>query len=223
MNIDQRLHVKNKHLDYLMFSGWSELQALFENISSWVGGSNDKQEAKFLLTEMVCSIFEVPFNVTFGYREHIVNKIKNKPGYEMIEQAMKTEIIRLYNATQERLKTEFKTNSILLYRGLNQNELDYFYKEPSKIKTNKLSSFTVDPIRYRTEVQVSVEIPIENVLFYENLCPFKELVEQDYAFSLGLHVEREVVVFNKEDFFDIKEVTFTNENAKRLREAEESF
>lgn len=223
MNLDERIYIENKHLDYLMFGNWPELKDFFENISSWVGGSNDEQEAKFLLTEMICSIFEVPFHATFGYREKIINKIKDKLGYEMIEQAMKTEIIRLYNVTQERLKKEFNTNSILLYRGLNRNELDYFYEDSSKIKTNMLSSFVIDPHRYRTEVQVSVEVPIESVLFYENLCPFKEVLEQDYAFSLGLHVEREVVVFNKEEFWDIKEVTFTNKNAKRLREAEESF
>ncbi|MGA4501073.1 hypothetical protein ACPC0Q_27275 [Bacillus bombysepticus] len=223
MNLDERIYIKNKHLDYLMFGNWPELKDFFENISSWVGGSNNEQEAKFLLTEMVCSTFDVPFNVTFGYREKVINKIKHKLGYDMLEQAMKTEIVRLYNVTQERLRKEINTNSIVLYRGLNRNELDYFYKDSSKIKTNMLTSFAIDPNRYRTEVQVSVEVPIESVLFYENLCPFKEVVEQDYAFSLGLHVEREVVVFNKEEFWDIKEVTFTSKNAKSLREAEESF
>lgn len=108
MELNQRLHIKNKYLDYLLFGDWPELKGLFENISSWVGGSNDEQEAKFLLTEMVCSIFEVPFNATFGYREHIINKIKNKPGYRMIEQEMKTEIARLYNVTQEKLKQSLK-------------------------------------------------------------------------------------------------------------------
>lgn len=67
---------------------------------------------------MVCSTFDVPFNVTFGCREKVINKIKNKLGYDMLEQAMKTEIVRLYNVTQERLRKEFNTNSILLYRGL---------------------------------------------------------------------------------------------------------
>lgn len=63
-----------------------------------------------------------------------------------------------------------------------------------------LSSFAIDPNRYRT----AVPVPVENVLFYENLCPFKEVLEQDYVFSLGLHVEWEVVVFNKEEFWDKK-------------------
>jgi len=223
MNLDERIYIKNKHLDYLMFGNWPELEELFENIPSWVSGSNDKQEAKFLLTEMVCSTFNVSCNVTFGYREKIINKIKNKLGYEMIEQAMKTEIVRLYNVTQERLKKEFNTNSILLYRGLNRNELDYFYKDSSKIKTNMLSSFSIDSNRHRKEIQVSVEVPMKNILFYENLCPFKEVVEQNYTSSLGLHLEREVVVFNKGEFCDIKEVTCKNENVKKLREAEESF
>lgn len=223
MNLDERIYIKNKHLDYLMFGNWPELKDFFENISSWVGGSNDEQEAKFLLTEMVCSTFDVPFNVTFGYREKVINKIKHKLGYEMIEQAMKTEIVRLYNVTQERLRKEFNTNSILLYRGLNRNELDYFYKDSSKIKTNMLSSFAIDPNRYRTEVQVSVEVPVDSVLFYENLSPFKEVVERDYAFSLGLHVEREVIVFSKKEFLEIKDITYTNERSKRLREAEELF
>lgn len=223
MELNQRLHIKNKYLDYLLFGDWPELKGLFENISSWVGGSSDEQEAKFLLTEMVCSIFGVPFNATFGYREHIINKIKNKPDYKMIEQEMKAEIARLYNVTQEKLKTEFKINNVLLYRGLNRNELDYFYKDSSKIKTNMLSSFTIDPNRYCKEVQVAVEVPIKSILFYENLCPMKEVIEEDYAFSLGLHVEREVIVFNKEEFLEIKEVTYTDERGKRIREAEESF
>lgn len=223
MNLDGRIYIKNKHLDYLMFGDWPELKDFFENISSWVGGIKDEQEAKFLLTEMVCSTFEVPFSVTFGYREKIINKIKQKLGYEMIERAMKTEIVRLYNVTQERLRKEFNTNSILLYRGLNRNELDYFYKDSSKIKTNMLSSFAIDPNRHRKEIQVSVEVPVESILFYENLCPFKEGVEQNYTSSLGLHLEREVVVFNKGEFWDIKEVTCKNENVKKLREAEESF
>ncbi|HDV8363761.1 TPA: hypothetical protein RKT18_004897 [Bacillus cereus] len=223
MNLAERIYIKNKHLDYLMFGNWPELKDFFKNISSWVGGSNNEQEAKFLLTEMVCSTFDVPFNVTFGYREKVINKIKHKLGYEMLEQAMEIKIVRLYNVTQERLKKEFNTNSILLYQGLNRNELDYFYKDSSKIKTNMLSSFSIDLNRHRKEIQVSVEVPMETILFYENLCPFKEVVEQNYSSSLGLHLEREVVVFNKGEFWDIKEVTCKNENTKKLREAEESF
>ncbi|MDZ4411997.1 AbrB family transcriptional regulator [Bacillus cereus] len=37
MELNQRLHIKNKYLDYLLFGDWPELKGLFENISSWVG------------------------------------------------------------------------------------------------------------------------------------------------------------------------------------------
>ncbi|QWH64265.1 hypothetical protein EXW39_29945 (plasmid) [Bacillus mycoides] len=224
MNIDQRLYVNNKYLDHLIFGDWIELEHFFENIYSWVdNGHPNKQEAKFLLTEMACSIFTVPLNVTFGYREDVISRIQNKLDYHLIEQDMQKEMKRLYNLTQKNLKEKYEKKSIVLYRGLNPNELDCFYKDPSKIKTNMLSSFTIDPNRYGREVQISVKVSIENVLFYENLCPFKELVEQNYACSLGLHKEREVIVFNKEEFLEIEEITYMNERRKRAREAKESF
>lgn len=222
MFVDDRLYIKNPYLDYLIFRGWKELIEFFEEIPSWVYISrNDQQEAKFLLTEMVSDIFGIELKATFGYRQHVVEKIKSKLGYSIIEKTMKAEIMRLYNETQKKLIHGFKTNSLLLYRGLNRPELLHYYENPTQLKTNTLSSFTTDLNRYAKEIQVSVEIPIENVLFYENLCPLRELLDRDFGSTQGLYVEREVIVFNKNEYFNIKEVTYTDKDSKRRREAEE--
>ena len=131
------------------------------------------------------------------------------------------QIKRLYNETQKKLKHDYKTNSLLLYRGLNRPELLHFYENPTQLNTNTLSSFTADINRYAREVQISVEVPIENVLFYENLCPLRELLDRDFGSTLGLYIEREVIVFNKNKYFNNKEVTYTDKDSKRRREAEE--
>ncbi|MGE7609639.1 hypothetical protein ACQKML_23990 [Peribacillus frigoritolerans] len=212
MCVNDRIYIKNPYLDYLMFSHWKELRGFFEEIPSWVNTSrNDQQEAKFLLTEMVSDIFDIKFTVSFGYRLEVVEKIKSKLGYSIIEKTIKADIMRLYNETQKKLKHDFKTNSLLLYRGLNSPELLHFYENPTQLKTNTLSSFTTDVNFYgHLEVQVSIEVPIENVLFYENLCPLRELINGGFGRTLGLYVEREVIVFNKNEYFNIKEVTHTN-------------
>ncbi|MYL22036.1 hypothetical protein GLW04_19360 [Halobacillus litoralis] len=224
MKYHERLYIKNSYLDYLIFGHWSCLRCFFEGIPSWVYNNQiNRQEAKYLLTEMVSDIFDIPLDVSFGYRTDVVRKIKSKRSYSLIETTMKAEILRLYNITQDNLKSVTNTNSVLLYRGLNRPELQYFYKDPINLKTNTLSSFTTNKDLYQNEIQVSVEVPIKNILFFENLSPLQELLDKGRAalITTGLYAEREVIVMNKEKYFNIKEVTYLSEATRMGREIEE--
>lgn len=217
------LYVQDPYLDHLIFgSDQKNIRDYFEYITSWVDNHLvDEQEAKFLLTEMVQDLFDIQKDVSFGYRPNVITKIKQKQGFSLIQQAMKAEIMRLYYETQHKLKNENDGQTILLYRGLSLHELDPFYKNPSILKTNTLVSFTTDETKYKREVQVSVEVPIKNVLFYQNLCPFSE--REECRCRLGLHIENEVIVMNGIHSFDIKEVTRLDSRSKERREAEARY
>ncbi|TWK86617.1 hypothetical protein CHCC20333_3476 [Bacillus paralicheniformis] len=216
------LYVKNPYLDHLVFgSDYEEIVNFFEKITSWVNTSLvNEQESKFLLTKMVKELFDIKTEISFNYRLNVIEKIIRKPAYSLIEKTMKAEIMRIYRKTQAKLQSENDSQTLLLYRGLTSNELGNYYKNPSLLKTNTLVSFTTDKNRYQREVQVAVEVPIESVLFYRDLCPFNE---QGYGMCrLGLHIEEEVIVINPNQHFKIKDVKI-NHRFRRLREAEEKY
>lgn len=216
------LYVKNPYLDHLIFgSDYEEIINFFEKITSWVNTNLvNEQESKSLLTKMVNEVFNIKTEVSFNYRLKVIEKIIRKPAYSLIEKTMKAEIMRIYRETQAKLQSENDSQTLLLYRGLTRNELDSYYKNPSLLNTNTLVSFTTDENRYQREVQVAVEVPIENVLFYRDLCPFNE---QGYGMCwLGLHIEEEVIVINPNQHFKIKDVKI-NHRSRRMREAEEKY
>ncbi|MEY8604569.1 hypothetical protein AALK46_12680 [Staphylococcus nepalensis] len=220
-DMENRVYIEDYYLDYLVFGGITTLKSFFEHIVSYTELNRvDEQESKYLLTEMVCDLFNIDFDVDFKYRKNLIEQIKSKTDYPIIKEDMKKELMRIYKNTQSYLESEFGGNSIRLYRGLNPVERNCFYDDESNFKSNIITSFTTDKRRYTKEVQVAVDVPIENILFWENLCPS---TDEGSFLCTGLSLEREVIVINGEGKFDIAEVVFQNDNIKRMREAEEKF
>lgn len=226
-SMNNNVYLKDKYLNYLVFSEIEKDQQakeLFEHIGSWVFSRNDKQEAKFLITKMVCEMFDIEFLADFEYNNQVIEAIENKSGFERIKRHMKLDIQRVYEETQNYLKSiNDKTDSIRLYRSLNRNEIEQFEQGYERINSNILSSFTTDAMYHKKEVQISIDVPIENILFYDNLCPMSEFQSNNNAASLGLYAERETIVICKSGGFLIDQLITHNIGMKRRREAEEFF
>lgn len=223
--MNRKIYLEDQYLNYLIFSDIEESQSakqLFENIGNWIFSNSDQQEAKFLITEMICEIFKLHFKVDFKYRSEIVETIKNKIEYEQVKNQMKIDLIRAYKETQDYLKDNQNDNDfITLYRSLNRNEIDIFERGNLKINSNILNSFSTDPKYHKKELQVSVKVPIENVLFYDNLCPMSE-IKNSYT-SLGLFAERETIVICENGYFLIDQIINHDKDMKRRREIEEFY
>lgn len=221
LGTEKRIYIENHYLEHLVFGGITTLKCFFEHIVSYTELNRiDEQESKYLLTEMVCEVFDIKFDVEFKYRNDLIRQIENKTDYVIVKEAMKKEIMRIYKKTQDYLNTNFNSNSIRLYRGLNHIERSDFYDNERYFKSNIITSFATDKRRYSKEIQVAVDVPVENILFWENLCPSSD---KGSLLCTGLSLEREVIVFNDEGNFDIAEVTCRDDNIKRMREAEEHF
>ncbi len=79
--MNRKIYLKDQYLNYLIFSDIKVSESakqLFESIGNWIFSNSDQQEAKFLITEMICEIFKIHFKVDFNYRSEIVDTIKNK-------------------------------------------------------------------------------------------------------------------------------------------------
>lgn len=216
-----RIYIENYYLDHLIFGGVTTLKSYFEHISSYTNMNKiEEQESKFLLTELVCSLFDIKLDVGFKYRKSIISMIKNKIDYVNVETSMKNEILRLYTETQNYLKDNIDTEYIRLYRGLNPVERNHFYNNGTSFKSNIITSFTTEKRRYAKEIQVAVDIPIQNILFWENLCPS---TDKGSFMCTGLSLEREVIVFNEKNTYDIAEVTYYDSNTRSMREIEEKY
>ncbi|MES5877457.1 hypothetical protein [Staphylococcus pseudintermedius] len=138
--------------------------------------------------------------------------------YIHVKEKMKKDIIRAYTETQQFLKDNRNNNDfIILYRSLNRNELELFRSGNQKVTSNILNSFSTDPNYHRRELQVSVKVPIKNVLFYDNLCPMSR------STSLGLFVEREAIVICEDSEFLIDEVISEDINIRKCRDIEENY
>lgn len=217
----KKVYIENRYLNYLIFSDIEESKSakqLFESIGNWIFSNSNQQEAKFLITEMICEIFELQFKVDFKYRSEIIEVIKSKSEYIHVKEKMKKDIIRAYTETQQFLKDNRNNNDfIILYRSLNRNELELFRSGNQKVTSNILNSFSTDPNYHRRELQVSVKVPIKNVLFYDNLCPMS------HSTSLGLFVEREAIVICEDSEFLIDEVISEDINIRKCRDIEENY
>lgn len=223
--MNRKIYLKDQYLNYLIFSDIEVSESakqLFESIGNWIFSNSDQQEAKFLITEMICEIFKLHFKVDFNYRSEVVDTIKNKIEYDQVKSKMKVDIIRAYKETQDYLKTNQNNNDfITLYRSLNRHEIDLFECGNLKINSNILNSFSTDSKYHKKELQVSVKVPIENVLFYDNLCPMSE-IKNSYT-SLGLFAEREAIVICENGYFLIDKIINYDKDMKRRREIEESY
>ncbi|MBJ8322711.1 hypothetical protein JGZ52_00375 [Staphylococcus pseudintermedius] len=217
----KKVYIENRYLNYLIFSDIEESKSakqLFDSIGNWIFSNSNQQEAKFLITEMVCEIFELQFKVDFKYRSEIIEAIKSKSEYIHVKEKMKKDIIRAYTETQQFLKDNQNNNDfIILYRSLNRNELELFKSGNQKVTSNILNSFSTDPNYHRRELQVSVKVPIKNVLFYDNLCPMSR------STNLGLFVEREAIVICEDSEFLIDEVISEDINIRKCRDIEENY
>lgn len=217
----KKVYIENRYLNYLIFSDIEESKSakqLFDSIGNWIFSNSNQQEAKFLITEMVCEIFEIQFKVDFKYRSEIIEAIKSKSEYIHVKEKMKKDIIRAYTETQQFLKDNRNNNDfIILYRSLNRNELELFKSGNQKVTSNILNSFSTDPNYHRRELQVSVKVPIKNVLFYDNLCPMSR------STNLGLFVEREAIVICEDSEFLIDEVISEDINIRKCRDIEENY
>ncbi|HDZ7913110.1 TPA: hypothetical protein QIZ36_002517 [Staphylococcus aureus] len=217
----KKVYIENRYLNYLIFSDIEESKSakqLFESIGNWIFSNSNQQEAKFLITEMICEIFKLQFKVDFKYRSEIIEVIKSKSEYIHVKEKMKKDIIRAYTETQQFLKDNRNNNDfIILYRSLNRNELELFRSGNQKVTSNILNSFSTDPNYHRRELQVSVKVPIKNVLFYDNLCPMSR------STSLGLFVEREAIVICEDSEFLIDEVISEDINIRKCRDIEENY
>lgn len=217
----KKVYIENRYLNYLIFSDIEESKSakhLFDSIGNWIFSNSNQQEAKFLITEMVCEIFELQFKVDFKYRSEIIEAIKSKSEYIHVKEKMKKDIIRAYTETQQFLKDNRNNNDfIILYRSLNRNELELFKSGNQKVTSNILNSFSTDPNYHRRELQVSVKVPIKNVLFYDNLCPMSR------STNLGLFVEREAIVICEDSEFLIDEVISEDINIRKCRDIEENY
>ncbi|HCT0573267.1 TPA: hypothetical protein K8071_002370 [Staphylococcus pseudintermedius] len=217
----KKVYIENRYLNYLIFSDIEESKSakqLFDSIGNWIFSNSNQQEAKFLITEMICEIFELQFKVDFKYRSEIIEAIKSKSEYIHVKEKMKKDIIRVYTETQQFLKDNRNNNDfIILYRSLNRNELDLFKSGNQKVTSNILNSFSTDPNYHRRELQVSVKVPIKNVLFYDNLCPMSR------STNLGLFVEREAIVICEDSEFLIDEVISEDINIRKCRDIEENY
>ncbi|MDE9800405.1 hypothetical protein [Staphylococcus delphini] len=217
----KKVYIENRYLNYLIFSDNEESKSakqLFESIGNWIFSNSNQQEAKFLITEMICEIFELQFKVDFKYRSEIIEVIKSKSEYIHVKEKMKKDIIRAYTETQQFLKDNRNNNDfIILYRSLNRNELELFKSGNQKVTSNILNSFSTDPNYHRRELQVSVKVPIKNVLFYDNLCPMSR------STNLGLFVEREAIVICEDSEFLIDEVISEDINIRKCRDIEENY
>lgn len=217
----KKVYIENRYLNYLIFSDIEESKSakqLFESIGNWIFSNSNQQEAKFLITEMICEIFELQFKVDFKYRSEIIEVIKSKSEYIHVKEKMKKDIIRAYTETQQFLKDNRNNNDfIILYRSLNRNELELFRSGNQKVTSNILNSFSTNPNYHRRELQVSVKVPIKNVLFYDNLCPMSR------STSLGLFVEREAIVICEDSEFLIDEVISEDINIRKCRDIEENY
>ncbi|UXV38745.1 hypothetical protein [Staphylococcus simulans] len=217
----KKVYIENRYLNYLIFSDKEESKSakqLFESIGNWIFSNSNQQEAKFLITEMICEIFELQFKVDFKYRSEIIEVIKSKSEYIHVKEKMKKDIIRAYTETQQFLKDNRNNNHfIILYRSLNRNELELFKSGNQKVTSNILNSFSTDPNYHRRELQVSVKVPIKNVLFYDNLCPMSR------STNLGLFVEREAIVICEDSEFLIDEVISEDINIRKCRDIEENY
>ncbi|MGI3317169.1 hypothetical protein ACRPFJ_11375 [Staphylococcus chromogenes] len=217
----KKVYIENRYLNYLIFSDIEEsksVKQLFESIGNWIFSNSNQQEAKFLITEMICEIFELQFKVDFKYRSEIIEVIKSKSEYIHVKEKMKKDIIRAYTETQQFLKDNRNNNDfIILYRSLNRNELELFKSGNQKVTSNILNSFSTDPNYHRRELQVSVKVPIKNVLFYDNLCPMSR------STNLGLFVEREAIVICEDSEFLIDEVISEDINIRKCRDIEENY
>ncbi|WP_407799654.1 hypothetical protein [Staphylococcus aureus] len=217
----KKVYIENRYLNYLIFSDIEESKSakqLFDSIGNWIFSNSNQQEAKFLITEIVCEIFELQFKVDFKYRSEIIEAIKSKSEYIHVKEKMKKDIIRAYTETQQFLKDNRNNNDfIILYRSLNRNELELFKSGNQKVTSNILNSFSTDPNYHRRELQVSVKVPIKNVLFYDNLCPMSR------STNLGLFVEREAIVICEDSEFLIDEVISEDINIRKCRDIEENY
>ncbi|HDK4771675.1 hypothetical protein [Staphylococcus aureus] len=217
----KKVYIENRYLNYLIFSDIEESKSakqLFDSIGNWIFSNSNQQEAKFLITEMICEIFELQFKVDFKYRSEIIEAIKSKSKYIHVKEKMKKDIIRAYTETQHFLKDNRNNNDfIILYRSLNRNELELFKSGNQKVTSNILNSFSTDPNYHRKELQVSVKVPIKNVLFYDNLCPMSR------STNLGLFVEREAIVICEDSEILIDEVISEDINIRKRREIEENY
>lgn len=217
----KKVYIENRYLNYLIFSDIEESKSakqLFDSIGNWIFSNSNQQEAKFLITEMICEIFELQFKVDFKYRSEIIEAIKSKSEYIHVKEKMKKDIIRAYTETQQFLKDNRNNNDfIILYRSLNRNELELFKSGNQKVTSNILNSFSTDPNYHRRELQVSVKVPIKNVLFYDNLCPMSR------STNLGLFVEREAIVICEDSEFLIDEVISEDINIRKCRDIEENY
>ncbi|MES5877455.1 hypothetical protein [Staphylococcus pseudintermedius] len=84
----KKVYIENRYLNYLIFSDIEESKSakqLFESIGNWIFSNSNQQEAKFLITEMICEIFELQFKVDFKYRSEIIEVIKSKSEYIQIK------------------------------------------------------------------------------------------------------------------------------------------
>lgn len=217
----KKVYIENRYLNYLIFSDIEESKSakqLFDSIGNWIFSNSNQQEAKFLITEMICEIFELQFKVDFKYRSEIIEAIKSKSEYIHVKEKMKKDIIRAYTETQQFLKDNRNNNDfIILYRSLNRNELELFKSGNQKVTSNILNSFSTDPNYHRRELQVSVKVPIKNVLFYDNLCPMSR------STNLGLFVEREAIVICEDSEFLIDKVISKDINIRKCRDIEENY
>lgn len=217
----KKVYIENRYLNYLIFSDIEESKSakqLFDSIGNWIFSNSNQQEAKFLITEMICEIFELQFKVDFKYRSEIIEAIKSKSEYIHVKEKMKKDIIRAYTETQQFLKDNRNNNDfIILYRSLNRNELELFKSGNQKVTSNILNSFSTDPNYHRRELQVSVKVPIKSVLFYDNLCPMSR------STNLGLFVEREAIVICEDSEFLIDEVISEDINIRKCRDIEENY